>query len=140
MTNRKKIILAEDNPADVELTKIAIEETGLPIDLVHVFDGQELVNLIDQTELEEIALILLDLNMPKMGGIDVLKHLSQHEEQKKIPVIVFSSSTHESDVLTCYDYGANAYVCKPIDLNSYTKTMSAITSFWIEANVMPLYE
>lgn len=73
MVTRKKIILAEDNIADVELTKMAFQEIGLPIDLIHVFDGQELVNYVKDNQLDDIALILLDLNMPRMGGVDVLK-------------------------------------------------------------------
>ncbi len=139
MVKRKKILLAEDNLADVELTKMALKEIGLPLDLVHFFDGQELVNYIQENPLEDIALILLDLNMPRMGGVDVLRTFSLDDDFKKIPVVVFSSSTHENDVKTCYDFGANAYVCKPIDINDFTRTLNSITQFWGEINVLPTY-
>lgn len=139
MVTRKKIILAEDNIADVELTKMAFQEIGLPIDLIHVFDGQELVNYVKDNQLDDIALILLDLNMPRMGGVDVLKAFSANAEHNKLPVVVFSSSTHETDIMTCYGYGANAYVCKPIDINEFTKTINSIAQFWGNINVIPTY-
>lgn len=139
MYHRKRIIVAEDNPADAALTKMAFEATRLPITLHHVVDGTALIHFLENENLEEVSLILLDLNMPKMGGIDVLKHLQKEEELKKIPVIIFSSSTHAEDVKTCYSLGANAYVRKPIDIKDHQKTISAIANFWTKVNVLPVF-
>ena len=136
----KKIILAEDNPADVQLTKMAFEEVAPGLEVVHVADGQELVDYVSTAALTDIALILLDLNMPRMGGIDVLRRFYQDEEFKKLPVVVFSSSASQDDVSTCYDLGANAYVCKPIDINDFNNIIRAIASFWGEINVLPEYK
>ena len=90
MKNFKKIILAEDNIADVELTKLAFNDLALDIEVVHVFDGEELMNYLDQKSFDDISLILLDLNMPKMGGLDVLKKMYNDEELRKLPVVVMN--------------------------------------------------
>lgn len=135
----KRIILAEDNIADVELTKIAFEELELDLEVYHVFDGQQLLDYLRNQSCDDIALILLDLNMPKMGGLDVLKSMYEDEELAKLPVVVFTSSAHESDVHACYEYGANAYVSKPIDISDFHKTIAAIANFWTEINVLPAF-
>lgn len=139
MAKPKKIILAEDNLADIELTKIAFEETGVPLDLTHVFDGQELLNLLRSEYLGNVALVLLDLNIPKVNGLDVLKIMYNDDELKKLPVIIFTSSVQEADVLACYEYGANAYVIKPTEVGEFNETISAIANFWGEINVLPSY-
>jgi two-component system response regulator len=139
MKNFKKIILAEDNIADVELTKLAFKELNLNIEVCHVLDGQLLMDRLKQQPIDDIALILLDLNMPKLGGLDVLKQMYGDEELSKLPVVVFTSSLHESDVHACYEYGANAYVSKPIDINDFHKTIAAIANFWTEINVLPAF-
>ena len=140
MRTAKKIILVEDNIADVELTKLAFRQLELPLEVTHVFDGYELIDLLKKLNLEDIALILLDLNMPKMGGLEVLKIMNKDEELCKLPVIVFSTSNNESDVYACYEYGANAYVSKPIDINEFHKTIQAIAHFWGDINVLPSFD
>lgn len=139
MGNIKKVILAEDNQADAQLTKLAFQELGMPLEVVHVSDGQELLSFVQKGDLDNITLILLDLNMPRLGGVEVLKAFYGDEEFKKLPVVVFSSSAHESDVTTCYNYGANAYVCKPIDINDFSKTIRSIAQFWGQVNVLPSF-
>ncbi len=140
MTTGRKIILAEDNLADVELTKIAFREIDIPLEVVHVFDGQELLNYLATEPLHDVALILMDLNMPRMGGIEVLKNMYKDEELRKLPIVVLSSSKHEVDVQTCYTYGANAYVCKPIDMDEFQQTINAIAYFWCDINVLPSFK
>lgn len=135
----KKIILAEDNLADVELTRLAFADLSLPIELIHVNDGQELLNYLNGAELSEIALVLLDLNMPKIGGIEILKMMYDDEEYKKLPIVVLSSSLHETDIVTCYEYGANAYVNKPIDINDFNEVIASIANFWVEINLLPVF-
>ncbi|MEL6867179.1 MAG: response regulator [Bacteroidota bacterium] len=142
MNNKpRKIIIAEDNLADVQLTKIAFEDIPLPLEVVHVFDGQELLDYVrKQAVLSDIALILLDLNMPRMGGVEVLKNFYNDKELRKLPVVVLSSSRHETDVEACYEYGANAYVCKPIDINDFHVAIRSIAYFWGDINVLPSYD
>lgn len=137
MSQLKRVILAEDNQADVELTKLAFKQVGIPVEIHHTFNGQELLDYLRSEPLDNIALILLDLNMPRMGGLDVLKTMYHDEDLKKLPVVVFTSSTHESDVLECYDYGANAYVGKPIDIEKFQDVINAIAYFWLDINVIP---
>ncbi len=139
MGSIKKVIVAEDNLADVELTKLAFQELGMPLEVVHVFDGQELIHYVEKGSLDDIVMILLDLNMPRLGGVEVLKTFYGDDEYKKLPVIVFSSSAHETDVKACYDLGANAYVCKPIDINDFNKTIRSIAEFWVQVNVLPSF-
>ena len=135
----RKIVLAEDNLADVELTRLAFANLDLPIELIHVNDGQELLDYLNEAELSDIALVLLDLNMPRIGGIDLLKMMYNDDEYKKLPVVVLSSSLHETDVITCYEYVANAYVNKPIDINAFNEMIAAIASFWVEINLLPVF-
>lgn len=137
MSQIKKIILAEDNQADVELIKMAFKNVNLPLEVHHTYDGQELMEYLRSASLDNVALVLLDLNMPRMGGMEVLKALAKDEELKKVPVVVFTSSTHESDVLECYELGANAYVGKPIDVDQFQDVINAIAYFWADINVVP---
>ncbi len=139
MRTTKKIILVEDNIANMELTKLAFRKLELPLEVIHVFDGYELIDLLENSNLEDVALILLDLNMPKLGGLEVLKIMDENEELCKLPVIVFSTSSNEEDVYACYEFGANAYVNKPIDINEFHKTIEAIAHFWGDVNVLPAF-
>ena len=140
MRTTKKIILVEDNVADMELTKLAFRQLELPLEIIHVYDGYELIDLLGTANLEDVALILLDLNMPKLGGLEVLKIMNKDEELCKLPVIVFSTSSNEADVYACYESGANAYVNKPIDINEFHKTIEAIAHFWGDINVLPSFD
>ncbi|MFK8102293.1 MAG: response regulator [Saprospiraceae bacterium] len=140
MHHNKKILHVEDNAADVALTKVALEELNILSEHIHLADGQELINYLKANSFQDIGIILLDLNMPKMSGLEVLKFFYKDNELKKLPVVVFSSSDQEIDVRSCYDFGANAYVRKPINYNDYNRTLSAIARFWLEANVFPVFD
>lgn len=135
MRRKKKIILVEDNQADIELVKMAFEELSTPIELLHFYNGQELMLYLQVHPVEDIALILLDLNMPRMGGIEVLRAFQKQKYLSRIPVIVLSSSTRETDIETCYDLGANAYVNKPLDIDFFYKMIKNIVAFWLETNL-----
>ena len=91
-TKNRKVILVEDNLADVELVKISVRELENPVELVHIGDGQELLIYFKTAVLSEIALILLDLNMPRVSGIDVLQHMQQDPNLKRVPVVMFTTS------------------------------------------------
>ncbi len=134
-----KVILVEDNPADVELTKIAYAALSDKIELLHYADGKQLLESLPGLNLSDISYLLLDLNMPKLGGLDVLKIFSNHEVWFKIPVIVFTSSFHNGDISNCYLLGTNAYVAKPVDIEQFEKTIATIHQFWGKTNIRPHY-
>jgi len=135
----KKIIVVEDNYADMELTLIAFKESNTPYEIVTKRDGQDLLEYIETCNLNEIAFILMDLNMPKINGIEVLRRFQQNEAHKNIPVIILSSSTHQSDVNTCYSLGANAYLQKPLDIVTFSEMTKTLVSFWSDLNIMPKF-
>ncbi len=137
MAEKKIIYIVEDSLADMKLMKMAFSEQPLEADFKHFADGQEFLDFLEAEKPEKIDLITLDLNMPRMGGIDILKALQHNQRYKKLPIIIFSSSTHETDVQTCYDLGANAYVTKPIDIMKFSETIAAISGFWGNFNISP---
>lgn len=135
MDFQKKILFAEDNPADVELFNLSIGSGFINTELIHFPNGQELVNYLDKRPLMDIALIILDLNMPKMGGMDVLRFFNSDPELKKVPVVVFTSSANQPEVSACYELGANAYVKKPLDIADFERTIQTLVHFWCEINI-----
>lgn len=139
MPNNRKVILVEDNLADVELVKLSVRELENPVDLVHVGDGQELLNFLQTANLSEIALILLDLNMPRVSGIDVLRHMQDNPSYKKVPVVMFTTSNSKSDIMKCYELGAKAFVCKPLDIFEFNNSIRSIVEFWTGINMLPSF-
>ncbi len=140
MSNRKKIILVEDNPDDVRLTKLALENLAIPADLVHCGNGEQLLYYLKTEPLTNICYILLDLNMPKMNGFDVLKIFHDDEELRRLPIIVFTTSSSPKDIQTCYELGANAYVVKPLNFVDLENSLNAISGFWGDINVKPMFK
>jgi CheY-like chemotaxis protein len=139
MIIKKKVILVEDNLADVELVKISIRELDAPVELVHVGDGQELLNFLKSASLGEIGVVLLDLNMPKVSGLDVLKFMHHDPILKRVPVVMFTTSSSKSDITKCYELGAKAFVCKPLDINDFNHSIKAIIDFWTGVNMLPAF-
>ncbi len=135
----KKIIVVEDNYADMELTLIAFKESNTPYEIVTKRDGQDLLEYIETVNLNEIAFILMDLNMPKVNGIEVLRKFQKDEHFRNIPVIVLSSSTHQVDVNTCYSLGANAYLKKPLDIIAFSEMTKTLIDFWSHMNIQPKF-
>ncbi len=135
----KKVILVEDNLADVELVKITLREIPYAVDLVSCNDGQALLNYLHSAALRDIALVLLDLNMPRVGGIEVLRTMHQDPQLRQVPVVVFTTSANRSDILRCYEWGAKAYVCKPLDLMDFNLIIRSTVEFWTTVNVLPSY-
>ena len=135
----KKVILVEDNLADVELVRISIRELENPVELVHVGDGQELLNFLKTAVLNEIAVILLDLNMPRVSGIDVLRYMHDDPLLKKVPVVMFTTSNSKTDILKCYELGAKAFVCKPLDIFEFNHSIRSIVEFWTGINMLPAF-
>ncbi|MBK8563368.1 MAG: response regulator [Saprospiraceae bacterium] len=137
MGSTKKIILVEDNRAEADLTRIIYKEQAIACEIIHCENGEEFITLLETVNPEDISYVLLDLNMPRVSGYEVLEMLSRKEEWKNLVVIVFSSSNNSKDVALCYELGAKAYVNKPMDLNELDRIILSIHSFWGVTNVTP---
>ena len=139
MAKPRKIILAEHNEGDASLTQHALKKLNLPVDVVRVHHGQELLQLLHSESLDNIALIMMELDLPQVSGLDILKRFYLDEELRKLPTMIFTNSTNEADVLACYEHGVNAYVPKPVDAMKFEEAVSAIANFWADINVLPSY-
>lgn len=130
------ILIAEDDADDRFLLQSAFEENGYGDKLHFVENGLEVIDYLDtllqsKSEVRTPRFILLDLNMPKKDGREVLKEIKQHPDFKHIPVIIFSTTNNELEMKKCYDLGANSYITKPNSFESLIKTVAALRSYWI---------
>ena len=133
-----EILLVEDNPDDAGLVIHALKKHNLTNNLLHLHDGEEALDYLFSPELTTIPrVILLDLKMPKVDGIEVLRKLKGDERRKLIPVVVFTSSKEDRDVLESYQLGANAYIVKPVDFDEFVKAIAEIGLFWLILNQAP---
>ena len=141
--NIKTILLVEDDPRDVELTLAALEEHHLANKVAVVRDGEKALDyLYRRGEFKTRAggnpiLVLLDLKMPKVNGLEVLKIIKADEQLKIIPVVVLTSSRETQDVVGCYQHGVNAYVVKPVDFAEFMKAVKQLGVFWAAVNEPP---
>lgn len=133
------ILIAEDDADDRFLFKTAFEEKGYEDDIEFVENGIELLKFLyaieekKPKERQYPSFILLDLNMPKKDGREVLKEIKQHPEFKKIPVVVFTTTNSENEIRRCYELGANTYVVKPVSFDSLLKVVEEIRKYWQNA-------
>ena len=136
-----EILLAEDNPGDVELAREALEQAKLHINLHVVADGVEAMEFLRRegcyAEANRPDLILLDLNMPRMDGREVLSELKRDEVLRRIPVVVLTTSQAEEDILRSYDLHANCYVKKPGELDLFLEIVRRIEQFWLSVAQLP---
>ena len=136
-----EILLVEDNPGDVVLTKEAFAEAKISNNITVAKDGEEALDYLFKRNGYENAttpdLILLDLNMPKKDGREVLAEIKADENLKRVPVVILTSSQSEQDVAKTYDLHANCYVLKPIDLTKFANIVSAVENFWFSVVVLP---
>jgi len=134
MTRPFRALLVEDNPGDVDLTRETLEASKLKIDISVAIDGvQALAMLRRQGEFEGgdlPDLILLDLNLPKLGGREVLAAIKQDTLLHTIPVVILTSSDAEQDILKSYELGANCYVTKPVGLQAFQSIVRSVENFW----------
>lgn len=139
----KKILLAEDDPRDVELTLAALEQHHLANQVEVVRDGEQALDyLYHRGKYETRAggnpvLVLLDLKMPKVNGLEVLKRIKADAQLKFIPVVMLTSSREEPDVAGCYQLGVNAYVVKPVDFPGFVQAVQRLGVFWAVVNEPP---
>lgn len=137
LQKKSQIILVEDSVSDAKLTQYALEQLSPAPELLHFEAGEALFRYLDQHKVENFSLILLDLNLPKMNGLEILQSLRKRRELCQMPVVMFSSSNENQDVQSCYESGANGYVQKPLTLDGFDRAMAAIVNFWQNANIGP---
>jgi CheY-like chemotaxis protein len=129
-----EILLAEDNPADAEMTLRALQKHHLANKVHWVKDGAEALDYLFNPERKLPNLILLDIKMPKVDGIDVLRRVRADERTRLIPVVVMTSSTQDKDIIESYRLGVNSYVVKPVQFGAFAETVSAIGFYWVLTN------
>ncbi|HEV7477554.1 MAG TPA: response regulator [Burkholderiales bacterium] len=142
--SEKMILLVEDNPDDEELTTRALRQAKVANDLVVARDGAEALEYVFGTgahagrDLSRMpALILLDLKLPKLSGLDVLQQLRADERSKLIPVVILTSSSEDEDMVKSYRHGANSYVRKPVEFNAFATAVSQLGVYWMLINQPP---
>lgn len=131
-----QIVVVEDSPSDALFTKIALEEVDPSLRIAWLQDGEEAINFLfpnngnpeNQSEYNSIRIILLDLNLPRYTGLEVLKKLKSHSETAPIPVVIFSSSEMKSGIEECIEAGAEQYIVKSIDFDAYTNAIKEVVS------------
>jgi CheY-like chemotaxis protein len=139
----KRILLVEDDKRDVELTLTALEENRLANEVVVVRDGAEALDYLFRRGLFKLrregnpAVVLLDLKLPKVNGLEVLAQLKTNPELRKVPVVMLTSSAEEPDLKNAYDLGVNAYVVKPVDFQEFVRALREIGLFWAVINQPP---
>ena len=141
MNHDIEILLVEDNLSDAEMTIDALKKNNLANHLLHVKDGAEALDYIfaegkyeDRHIISTPRLILLDLKMPKVNGLEVLNRIRADERTKRIPVVVLTSSKEDPDIHKCYDLGVNSYVVKPVEFEDFQKAISDLGLYWMIVN------
>ena len=141
MTQLGRILVVEDDPNDVELTLTALEEYHLANEVVVTRDGQEALDYLycrgQFSARPNPAVILLDLKLPKVDGLEVLQQIKSDERMRIIPVVVLTSSHQEKDMIRSYKLGVNAYVVKPVDFHEFIDAVRELGSFWAVINQPP---
>jgi len=143
MEPRARILLVEDDPRDVELTMTALEDYNLTNEVVVVHDGEEALDYLycrgkfESRINQNPAVMLLDLKLPKVDGLEVLEKVKSDEKLRMIPVVVLTSSHEERDMVTSYKLGVNAYVVKPVDFHEFVNAIKELGVFWAIINEPP---
>jgi two-component system, chemotaxis family, response regulator Rcp1 len=140
MTPERRILLVEDNAGDVRLTREALREAEVAVELVAVPDGEQALEFLRGEGAQagrRPHLILLDLNLPKKNGLEVLEEIKEDPELRRTPVIMLTTSSSARDIAACYDRGVNCYVVKPLELDDFTRLVQEINRFWFEVARLP---
>jgi len=139
------ILLVEDNADEALLTIRSFKKSNLANGLLHINDGEEALDFIfcrnkyANRQIENLPkLILLDLKLPKVSGIEILKAVKENEHTKIIPIIVLTSSKEEPDIAACYKLGANSYIVKPVNFDAFSKAVVELGMYWMMLNVPPV--
>jgi two-component system response regulator len=141
--NAVSILLVEDNPNDVEITRRALEKGRVMNELIVARDGQEALDILFAAangEARRPGLILLDLNLPKVDGREVLAKVKADPKLKRIPVVVLTVSTREEDIVRTYDLGVNTFISKPVGFEEFIKVVMTIKEYWLLIATLPPVE
>ncbi len=132
--DKPRILLVEDNPGDIRLTQEALKESNSPILLDVVTDGEQAIDFLFRrnkfSESVRPNIILLDINLPKKNGIEVLKEIKSNDSLKKIPVIMLTTSDADHDITKAYSLYANSYIIKPVDFDDFARVIKLIENYW----------
>lgn len=141
---RAEVLLVEDNQYDAELTLRAFRKQGFANEIYHVNDGEQALDFIfsrgkyhERKNSRQVRVILLDLKLPKVHGLEVLKEIKSHPETAKIPVVIVSSSKEDPDIEKAYELGANSYVVKPVEFDDFMKSLQNTGLYWLLVNQVP---
>lgn len=144
MENAVDILLVEDNPQDAEMAIRALKKNNLANHLIHVKDGEEALDFIfargafsHRKGKSNPKVILLDLKLPKVGGLDILKEVKSDPNTKMIPVVVLTSSKEENDMVESYKLGVNSYIVKPVDFDKFINCIKDLGLYWLVVNQLP---
>ena len=143
MSNLGRILLVEDDPKDVELTLTALDEYNLANEVVVTRDGEEALDYLYRRSTfatrsnDNPAVLLLDLKLPKVDGLEVLQQIKSDQQLRMIPVVVLTSSREERDMVASYQLGVNAYVVKPVDFHAFVNAIKELGVFWAIINEAP---
>ena len=136
-----RIVLIEDSPADAHMLRTALEQTGIPIDIATIADGVEAMEYFSEANAERVLrecdLVLLDLNLPRISGFELLQRIKTSVDLRRIPVIVMSGSTDSSEIKRCYHAGANSYICKPNHLDEILDAATQFVAYWSNCVQLP---
>ncbi len=142
--NQRTILIVEDNPTDEALLRRALEKAGIPNPLVTARDGVEAIQYLSaqgryefRDPAEAPAVVLIDLNLPKMDGLEVLRRMRSDYRTKLIPVAIFTSSLEEQDLINGYSLGANSNVRKPTEFSKFSKVIAQLVTYWTTLNEPP---
>ena len=142
--SKKHILLVEDNPDDEALALRALKKSNVANEISIARDGVEALEYIfcegeyRERDVHQLpVVILLDLKLPKVDGLEVLKRIKEHERTRRIPVVVMTSSSEEHDIVSSYDFGANSYIRKPVDFNQFTEAVAQLGLYWLVMNEVP---
>lgn len=137
----KIILLVEDNPSDIDLTRRALRKSHVANELVVAEDGQEVLDYLLHgvplagSTIEELpTLILLDLKLPKVDGLQVLRQIRADERTSRLPVVILTTSSEEEDIAQSYDLGANSYIRKPVDFKQFVEAVQHLGLYWLVMN------
>jgi len=140
----KKILLVEDNPDDIELTRRALRSNNIGNEMVVAQDGVEALDFLFGTgkyagrNMHDLpVVVLLDLKLPKVDGLEVLKKIRAENLTKRLPIVILTSSKEEHDLLNGYNFGANSYIRKPVDFNQFTEAVRQLHLYWMVLNEPP---
>ena len=133
----KRILLVEDNPDDAELASRAFRKHRVDVELENAASGEQALTLLSNCRGRPPRLVLLDLQLPRMSGLELLQHLRSGESTRLLPVVVLTSSDEEQDIRSAYAFGANSYLRKPVNFADFVSLIGDLHHYWLELNRVP---